>query len=106
MNPGSIGWAYVDKDGNLKAKGQIPLQMGLPHGQQDAQKVDACLQLVAKPNIFKCPIVCENLDFSRKKEQLREYSSKYARMLSGWAYARFYQLLESILSNRGRRTPV
>ncbi len=24
MNPGSIGWAYVDSEGNLKAKGQIP----------------------------------------------------------------------------------
>ena len=29
MNPGSIGWAYVDGDGNLKAHGKIPLQMGL-----------------------------------------------------------------------------
>ncbi len=35
MNPGSIGWAYVDPDG-MKAKGQIPLQMGWLHGQQDA----------------------------------------------------------------------
>lgn len=44
MNPGSIGWAYVDRDGNLKAHGQIPLQMGLPSGKQDAQIVSACLQ--------------------------------------------------------------
>ncbi|WP_238360887.1 hypothetical protein [Iningainema tapete] len=42
LNPGSIGWAYVDHDGNLKAHGQIPLQMGLPFGKQDAQIVDAC----------------------------------------------------------------
>jgi hypothetical protein len=39
MNPGSIGWAYVDTEGNLKAKGQIPLQMGLPNGKQQAQIV-------------------------------------------------------------------
>lgn len=101
MNPGSIGWAYVDKNGNLKAKGQIPLQMGLPFGQQDAQIIDACLQLAALANTMNCPLVCENLDFSRKKEQLKECGSKYARMLSGWGYARFYELLESILSNRG-----
>jgi hypothetical protein len=25
MNPGSIGWAYIDTVGNLKAHGQIPL---------------------------------------------------------------------------------
>ena len=32
---------------------------------------------------------------------MKESGSKYARMLSGWAYARFYELLESLLSNRG-----
>ncbi|GET37668.1 hypothetical protein [Microseira wollei] len=101
MNPGSIGWAYVDCDGNLKAHGQIPLQMGLPSGKQDAQIVDACLQLAALADTFVCPIVCEELDFSTKKEQLKERGKKYARMLSGWAYSRFYELLESILNNRG-----
>lgn len=101
MNPGSIGWAYVDRDGNLKAHGQILLQMGLPSGKQDAQIVDACLQLATLADTFACPITCEELDFSTKKEQLSERGRKYARMLSGWAYSRFYELLESILSNRG-----
>lgn len=101
INPGSIGWAYVDTDGNLKASGQIPLIMGFPTGKQDAQIVDACLQLAALAATFACPIVCEDLDFSAKKTQLRERGRKYARMLSGWAYARFYELLHSILSNRG-----
>jgi hypothetical protein len=101
MNPGSIGWAYVDGDGNLKASGQIPLQMGLPTGKQDAQIVDACLQLAVLAATFACPIVCEELDFSAKKTQLRERGRKYARMLSGWAYSRFYELLQAILSNRG-----
>lgn len=101
MNPGSIGWAYVDKDGNLKSHGQILLQMGLPSGKQDAQIVKACLQLARLAKTFACPIICEELDFSTKKEQLRERGRKYARMLSGWAYSRFYQLLDSISSNRG-----
>ncbi|MGI2909200.1 hypothetical protein [Tolypothrix sp. VBCCA 56010] len=101
LNPGSIGWAYVDCDGNLKAHGQISLQMGLPSGKQDAQIVDACLQLATLADTFACPIVCEELDFSTKKEQLKERARKYARMLSNWAYSRFYELLESILSNRG-----
>ncbi|MHC5721733.1 MAG: IS200/IS605 family accessory protein TnpB-related protein, partial [Nostoc sp.] len=43
----------------------------------------------------------EELDFSDKKERLGEESPKYARMLSSWAYSRFYELLQSILSNRG-----
>jgi IS605 OrfB family transposase len=101
MNPGSIGWAYVDGDGNLKAHGQISLQMGLPSGRQDAQIIHACLQLATLTDRFPCPVVCEELDFSAKKEQLRERGKKYAQMLSGWAYSRFYTLLESILSNRG-----
>ena len=101
MNPGSIGWAYVDRDGNLKAHGKIPLQMGLPSGKQDAQIVDACLQLVNLAKLYACPVVCEELDFSKKKTQLREKGRQYARMLSGWAYSRFYELLNSTLSNRG-----
>ena len=101
MNPGSIGWAYVDFQGNLKAKGQIPLQMGLPSGKQQAQIVNACLQLAVKATEFECPVVCEELDFSAKKQSLSEQSKKYARMLSGWAYSQFYKQLGSILSNRG-----
>lgn len=101
MNPGSIGWAYVDTEGNLKAKGQIPLQMGLPNGKQQAQIVYACLQLATKATECECPVICEELDFSTKKESLGEKGRKYARMLSGWAYSEFYKQLSSILSNRG-----
>ena len=101
MNPGSIAWAYCDKDGNLKAHGQIPLMSELPKGKQDAQIVDACLQLATLAATRNSPVVCEELDFWAKKEQLRERGRKYARMLSSWAYRRFYELLGSILSNRG-----
>jgi hypothetical protein len=45
--PGSIGWAYIDPEGNLKAPGQISLQTGLPKGQQQAIIVRACLELAA-----------------------------------------------------------
>jgi IS605 OrfB family transposase len=75
--------------------------MGLPNGKEDAQIVDACLQVAALAISFQCPVVCEELDFSDKKERLGEESRKYARMLSSWAYSRFYELLQSILSNRG-----
>jgi IS605 OrfB family transposase len=101
MNPGSIGWVYVDPEGNLKAKGQIPLQMGLPNGKQQAQIVDTCLQLAIVAAKFECPVVCEELDFSTKKQSLGEKGRKYARMLSGWAYSEFCKQLSSILSNRG-----
>ena len=101
MNQGSIGWAYIDAVGNLKAHGQIPLQTGLPKGQQQAQIVNACLELAALAKKFQCPVVCEELDFTTKKAQLREHGKKYARMLSHWAYSEFFKLLNSIFSNRG-----
>jgi IS605 OrfB family transposase len=75
--------------------------MGLPQGKQQAQIVDACLQLARKAAEFECPVVCEELDFSAKKQSLGEKSRKYARMLSGWAYSEFYKQLSAILSNRG-----
>ncbi len=101
LNPGSIGWAYIDKEGNLKAHNQIPLQTGLPDGQQQAQIVKACLELAKLASHYQCPIVGESLDFCAKKEQLRERGRKYARMLSHWAYSQFFKLLNSILYNRG-----
>ena len=101
INPGSIGWAYIDAVGNLKAHDQIPLQTGLPKGKQQAQIVKACLELAALATKYQCPIVGEELDFSNKKEQLRERGKKYARMLSLWAYSEFFKLLNYILSNRG-----
>jgi hypothetical protein len=44
-----------DTEGNLKAKGQIPLQMGLPNGKQQAQIVYACLQLAKKLQSLNVP---------------------------------------------------
>lgn len=101
LNPGSIGWAYIDPDGNLKHHGQISIQMGLPRGKQDAAIRHVCFLLLDMALTYQCPIVCEELDFSRKKNQLREKGRKYARMLSAWAYSRFFELLSAILSNRG-----
>ena len=101
LNPCSIDWAYVDLDGNLKQKGSFRLQQGLPKGKMKAQLTEVSLELAALATRFKCPVVCERLDFQAKKAQLKELSSKLARMLSGWAYAEFFKQLGSILANRG-----
>ena len=101
LNPSSVDWAYVDSDGNLKQHGQIELIQGLPKGKQQAQIVNACLQLVRIAIKYQSPIVCEQLDFAKKKTQLKEQSKRLARMLSGWAYAEFFKLLSAICTNRG-----
>ena len=101
LNPGSIDWAYVDWNGNLKRHGKFVLQQGLPKGKMKAQLVKVSLKLAALATEYKCPVVCEELNFSSKKAQLKEISTKLARMLSGWAYAEFFKQLGSILANRG-----
>jgi len=101
LNPGSVDWAYVDGDGNLKQHGKIKLIQGLPKGKTSAQIVNTCLELVSLAISYQCPIVCEELDFSKKKAELKEQSKQLARMLSGWAYAEFFKLLSAICANRG-----
>jgi IS605 OrfB family transposase len=102
INPSEIGYAYVDNQGNLKEQGQFKLIQGLRSEKMDAQLTEVCLKIAQGASENACPVVVEKLDFSQKKSQLREKGgSKYARMLSGWAYARFLELLTSILTNRG-----
>ncbi|NEP43444.1 MAG: IS200/IS605 family element transposase accessory protein TnpB, partial [Okeania sp. SIO2H7] len=101
INPGGIGWVYCDADGNLREHGQIPLEMGLPKNKQNAQITNACLAIQQLGDKYVCPVVIENLDFGKKKEQLREKGRKCSRMLSSWAYNRLTELLKSILNNRG-----
>lgn len=104
LNPSSVNWAYVDGEGNLKQHGCIALSQGLPKGKQQAQIVEACLELVRVAIKYQCPIVIEQLDFQAKKAQLAERGRKYARMLSSWAYNRFFELLGTICANRGIKT--
>jgi hypothetical protein len=63
--------------------------MGLSTNKQNAQITNACLGIMQLANKYASPVVIENLDFSKKKEQLREQGKKYSRMLSSWAYNKF-----------------
>lgn len=101
LNPGSVDWAYVDCHGNLKQHGTIKLIQGLPKGRASAQIVNTCLELVSLATRYQCPIVCEELNFSKRKAELKEQSNQLARMLSAWAYAEFFKLLNAICANRG-----
>ena len=101
LNPGSVDWAYLDWDGNLKSHGKFVLQQGMPKGKMKAQLVEVSLKLAALAIKYKCPVVCEKLDFHILKARLKEAKTELARMLSGWAYSEFFQQLSSILANRG-----
>lgn len=102
LNPGVIGWTKIDKEGNLEASGQIPLNLhSKSSNQSEATLSDIAAQLVLIAESYQCPIVIENLDFTGKKNQLRERGKRYARMLSGFAYSKWQDVLLARCNSRG-----
>src|SRR5919202_5130744 len=96
LNPGIIGWAIGDKEGNLKDKGQIRFNLNDRSAQQiEATLGDAVKQLVDIASAHGCPIAVEHLDFSKKKTQMKEQGVRYSRMLSNFSYAKFLELIVS-----------
>lgn len=106
INPDVIGWALADHDGNLKAKRQFKLTGNRQIHGKSSDQIEAILADVAKDLVtlaiqYNCPIVVEKLDFSAKKEQLRERGRRYARMLSGFIYSKWNELLERCCNSNG-----
>ena len=62
--------------------------------QTTASIGDAAKYIVQKCIDTQKPIIIEELDFKRKKAALAERSKKYSRMLSGFAYSKFNEMLK------------
>lgn len=96
LNPNIIGWSYCDNEGNLKAKGQIKINVSdKSTNQTKAIMGDAVKKLVKLAYKYECPISVENLDFERKKATMKEEGVRYSRMLSNFAYSCFLKMLNS-----------
>ncbi|MDJ0592961.1 MAG: IS200/IS605 family accessory protein TnpB-related protein [Pleurocapsa sp. MO_226.B13] len=96
LNVDSIAWAYCDKEGNLKDKGQVRIDLEDKSSKQTSHLLSMALaQVLDKAVEYECPIVIEKLDFTSKKSRLREYGKRYARMLSQFAYSKFADLVQS-----------
>ena len=96
LNSLVIGWSYCDTEGNLKAKGQISINVQDKNKNQTKAIIgDAVKQLVDLALVYGCPIAIESLDFSRKKITMKEQGVRYSRMLSNFAYSCFHQMLVS-----------
>ncbi len=105
INPKSIGYAVVDHDGNLVAKGRIPFDVSSKRrGQTLAVIANICNSLTNLAVYYGMPIAFEHLEFAAKKAQLRERGRKYARILSNFAYSRFVEQLILQCGNRGIET--
>jgi IS605 OrfB family transposase len=98
LNAETIDVVYLKRDGNLESiEGKytlfsFPIPTGTS-GQVAAKLRDIVAEIVRIAESYQCPIACENLDFSKKKAQLRHCSKRYSRMLSGFIYDKFRAFL-------------
>ena len=96
LNVDNIAWAYCDSEGNLKQHGQINFDLeGKSSGQSTHILSLAIGQIIDIAAEKQCPIVIERLNFNSKKSSLREHGKRIARMLSGFTYAKFSELVHS-----------
>ena len=102
FNPGVIGWAYVDTDGNIRDKGQFRVNLhSRRSGQITATLSGVAARLSEIAQKYDCPIAAELLDFSAKKKRLRESGRRYARMLNAFAYGEWDRVLQARCDTRG-----
>jgi IS605 OrfB family transposase len=102
FNPNCVGWAYLDKEGNLQDKGQIRFNLADRSTAQTTATLGDVGKVLGDLAIkYQCPIVIEKLDFQKKKRTLGEKGAKYARMLSNFAYGKFQQVLKSRCERMG-----
>ena len=96
LNAETIDVIYIKRDGNPE-RCRNALSFPIPTGKTGtkvAKLRDIVCEIVKLAEIYQCPIACENLDFSTKKNQLRHSGSKeYNRMLSGFIYDKFRSYL-------------
>ena len=95
INPGSLGWCTTNHHGNPIGWGKINLDLhSCSTDQAEVRLADAVSEITQRALATKKPIVIEKLDFSEKKKQFK-LGRKYWRMLSGFAYAKFFELLKA-----------
>ncbi len=94
LNAAHIALVETDRFGNPVHKKNLSfVSYGKERHQTLALIGDLSAQLVAYASKVQKPLVLEQLDFQKKKCSLRERSSKYARMLSSFAYSSFLTML-------------
>lgn len=95
INPGSIGWCSTNEHGNPIAFGNIKTDLhSCSTDQTIARLAEAVTEITTRALAMNKPITIEKLDFSEKKKNMKP-GKKYRRMLSGFAYAKFVELLKS-----------
>ena len=99
INSGHLAVVETDRFGNPLEKYTFPLALKNTTKHQTRALIgDAAKQVIALCEQAQKPLVLENLDFQKKKAQLRQKHKTYARMLSAFAY----QTILTHLKSRGK----
>lgn len=96
INVNHLALSETDRFGNPIAKKSIPLNTyGKNQNQAKALIGNTCADLIEYAKKKRKTLVIENLDFQKKRAELREQRHSYARMLSGLAYAQIKSHLKA-----------
>ncbi len=102
FNPAHVEVGGIDRFGNPAGEWSFPLDLAKKtEGRATAILAEAAADIVDWARLSGKPLVVEELDFRKKKAALRERSPRYARMLSAFAYRKFFQLLFSRAARYG-----
>ena len=102
INAGFLVMCEIDRFGNPLKEWKIKVPMySRTHHQIEAALSEAIKQVLDYAILVQKNIVIEKLDFTKKKGKLREMGPKYARMLSGFAYSSFKEMLISKAKKAG-----
>ena len=96
INADHLAMTETDQHGNPIYTQRIPLvTYGKSTEQTEALIGDAVAKIVKKAKEAKKPVVIEDLDFEKKKKSLKEEKPSYSRMLSGFAYRKVMNMMQS-----------
>lgn len=102
FNGDHLAWSRTDRFGNILNFGRVALDLhGKTTEQREALLSEALIDVFAIAEKYGLGIAIEELDFSKKKLELRSMGVKRARLLSGLAYAKFKQLATAKASRLG-----
>ena len=96
FNSGFLALSDVDRYGNLVNSFQVPYQSIHCTSEQTRQSLSEALKIVIQYAVDQAKSIgYEDLDFKKKKQNLKQMSSKQAKLLSGFAYSTYRSMLQS-----------
>lgn len=102
LNANFLAVSEVDRYGNYLHSFNVPFRGYQVSSEQAKQSLSEALKVVTTYALEKQkPIVREELDFKKKKLQLKQFSKKQVNMLSGFGYALYKVMLDDKCKKEG-----